>query len=89
MKFQNCALEIFKHIMRCNQLAKNNPRVTDGRMRTDDGKELMFTQNEPTTLKKSQIRPKQTTPESSVLLSEAALKEKRPNDRQVHNDTTF
>ncbi|MCP4494101.1 MAG: hypothetical protein GY820_43380 [Gammaproteobacteria bacterium] len=30
-------------------VGQSKPGVTDGRMSTDDGKELMFTQNEPTT----------------------------------------
>ncbi|MCP4494649.1 MAG: hypothetical protein GY820_46210 [Gammaproteobacteria bacterium] len=43
--------------MSCNREAKDKPRVTDGRMSTDGGKELIFTQNEPTTLKKNADTP--------------------------------
>ncbi|MCP4474838.1 MAG: hypothetical protein GY821_09810 [Gammaproteobacteria bacterium] len=38
-------------------VGQSKPRVTDGRMSTDDRKELMFTQNEPTALKKKPDSP--------------------------------
>ncbi|MCP4475002.1 MAG: hypothetical protein GY821_10660, partial [Gammaproteobacteria bacterium] len=38
-------------------VGQNKPRVTDGGMSTDDGKELMFTQNKPTTLKEKPDMP--------------------------------
>ncbi len=41
------------------------PRVTDGRLSTDDVKELMFTQNKPTALKE-----KPETPQANQRLTQ-------------------
>ncbi|MCP4491260.1 MAG: hypothetical protein GY820_28685 [Gammaproteobacteria bacterium] len=72
-------------------VGQSKPRVTDGRVSTDDGKELMFTQLEPATYieEKARYAPSKSTPDSNVQLNEPALKERRPSDRRIHKDMTF